>query len=264
MAGDSVLQCGTCGRIQSVAVGELCSRHRCPGKVAAKPLLALDANHYRTIYATDLPGSLRVEEHTAQLDKDKAREFQRDFKAGKIHVLSCSTTFELGVDLGNLDTVFLRNVPPESFNYAQRAGRTGRRSGYPGFVITYCKRGPHDLYHFAVPARMLSGQIRPPVLNLRNAKVIARHIAALGFSAFFRASPDRFKNVQTLLKDLANPSGVADFKAFLQQQKTTLEQIVLGIVPSEMWEKEGLKNGVSRKAASFWRNRKSPVTTETS
>jgi ATP-dependent helicase YprA (DUF1998 family) len=243
MADDSVLQCGTCGRIQSVAVGELCSRHRCPGKVAEKPLASLDANHYRTIYATELPGSLRVEEHTAQLDKDKAREFQWDFKTGKIHVLSCSTTFELGVDLGNLDTVFLRNVPPESFNYAQRAGRTGRRSGYPGFVITYCKRGPHDLYHFARPTRMLSGQIRPPVLNLRNAKVIARHIAAVGFSAFFRASADRFKNVQTLLKDLANPSGVADFKAFLQQQRASLEKIVSGIVPSEMWEKVGLKNG---------------------
>ncbi|MCI0539982.1 MAG: DEAD/DEAH box helicase [Verrucomicrobiales bacterium] len=243
VANDTVLQCGTCGRVQSVAVGELCSRHRCPGKVAAKAVASLDANHYRTIYGTDLPGSLRVEEHTAQLDKDKAREFQRDFKAGKIHVLSCSTTFELGVDLGNLDTVFLRNVPPESFNYAQRAGRTGRRSGYPGFVITYCKRGPHDLYHFAHPARMLSGQIRPPVLNLRNAKVITRHIAAVAFSAFFRALPDRFRNVQTLLKDLANPSGVADFKTFLQQQRVLLEKIVLGIVPSEMWEKVGLKNG---------------------
>jgi ATP-dependent helicase YprA (DUF1998 family) len=243
VGSDMVLQCSTCGRIQSVAVGGLCSRHRCPGNVVAKPLDSLDANHYRTIYATDLPGSLRVEEHTAQLDKDKAREFQRDFKAGKIHVLSCSTTFELGVDLGNLDTVFLRNVPPESFNYAQRAGRTGRRSGYPGFVITYCKRGPHDLYHFANPTRILSGQIRPPALNLKNAKVIARHMAAVGFSAFFRASADRFKSVQMLFKDLANPSGVADFKACLQQRQRELEKILFGIVPSEMWEQVGLKNG---------------------
>lgn len=243
VANDAVLQCGTCGRIQSVSVGELCSRHRCPGKITAKPVASLDANHYRTIYGTDLPGSLRVEEHTAQLDKDKAREFQRDFKAGKIHVLSCSTTFELGVDLGNLDTVFLRNVPPESFNYAQRAGRTGRRSGFPGFVITYCKRGPHDLYHFAHPARMLSGQIRPPVLNLRNAKVITRHIAAVAFSAFFRAFSDRFRNVQTILKDPANPSGVADFKSFLCERQGQLEKVLLEIVPSEMWEKVGLKNG---------------------
>lgn len=244
VANDLVLQCRTCGRIQSLAVGELCSRHRCPGKVVAKPLDSLDANHYRTIYATDLPGSLRVEEHTAQLDKNKAREFQRDFKSGKIHVLSCSTTFELGVDLGDLDTVFLRNVPPESFNYAQRAGRTGRRGGYPGFVITYCKRGPHDLYHFAQPSRMLSGQIRSPVLNLRNAKVITRHIAAIAFSAFFRAFPERFEDVQSLFKDLANPSGVTDFKAFLQKRRVEIQRIMSGIVPCEMWEKVGLNNDV--------------------
>lgn len=198
--------------VPSVAVGGLCSRHRCPGKVVAKDSTSLEANHYRTIYGADLPGALRVEERTAQLDKEKTRGFQREFKAGKIHVLSCSTTFELGVDLGNLDTVFLRNVPPESFNYAQRAGRTGRRSGYPGFVITYCKRGPHDLYHFARPERMLNGQIRPPVLNLRNAKIITRHIAAVAFAAFFRVFSERFRNVQTILKDLANPSGVDDFK----------------------------------------------------
>jgi hypothetical protein len=243
VADDMVLQCATCGRIQSVAIGGLCSRHRCPGRVVARPATSLEPNHYRAIYATDLPGSLRVEEHTAQLDKDKAREFQRDFKTGKIHVLSCSTTFELGVDLGNLDTVFLRNVPPESFNYAQRAGRTGRRSGYPGFVVTYCKRGPHDLYHFARPTRMLSGQIRPPLLNLRNARVITRHIAAVGFSAFFRAFPDRFGDVQRLFGDLVNPSAADAFKTFLQQQRTALERILSAIVPSEMWEKVGLENG---------------------
>jgi len=253
VTGEPVLQCDTCGRIQSVAVGELCSRHRCPGNVVATDSASLEANHYRTIYGTDLPGALRVEEHTAQLDKEKARGFQRDFKAGKIHVLSCSTTFELGVDLGNLDTVFLRNVPPESFNYAQRAGRTGRRSGYPGFVITYCKRGPHDLYHFARPERMLNGQIRPPVLSLRNAKIITRHIAAVAFSAFFRAFSDRFRNVQTILKDLVSPSGVDDFKTFLRERQLQLEKMLLDIVPPEMWQKVGLRDGqwIERVAGSI-------------
>src|SRR5262249_18449986 len=144
----------------------------------------LDSNHYRSLYEEDLPGTLRVEEHTAQLDHEKARELQREFKEGKIHVLSCSTTFELGVDLGDLDTIFLRNVPPEAFNYAQRVGRAGRRSGHPGFAITYCRRGPHDLYHFSEPERMLSGRVRPPALSLRNEKIITRHIAATVLSAF--------------------------------------------------------------------------------
>lgn len=123
----------------------------------------LEPHHYRLFYEEDLPGTLRVEEHTAQLDNEKARDFQREFRENKIHVLSCSTTFELGVDLGDLDTIFLRNVPPQAFNYAQRVGRAGRRSGHPGFAIAYCRRDPHDLYHFSELERMLSRSVRPPV-----------------------------------------------------------------------------------------------------
>lgn len=77
-----------------------------------------------------------MEEHTAQLRADQAERFQEAFRRGEIHVLSSSTTFEVGVDLGDLNTVFLRNVPPEPFNYAQRVGRAGRRVGSVGSAIT--------------------------------------------------------------------------------------------------------------------------------
>ena len=236
-------QCDTCGRLQAVAVRRVCPRHRCPGTIKEVRPPDLEPNHYRLLYQEDLPGSLRVEEHTAQLDKEKAREFQREFRQGKIHVLSCSTTFELGVDLGDLDTIFLRNVPPEAFNYAQRVGRAGRRSGYPGFAITYCRRGPHDLYHFSEPQRMLSGMVRPPALSLRNEKIITRHIAATGLSHFFRTFPERFKTVEKLFKDLEHPSGVADFKAFLNEHQAELEESLRAIVPLDMFPKVGLDSG---------------------
>jgi hypothetical protein len=214
-------------------------------------VLNLEPNHYRLLYEADLPGPLRVEEHTAQLDNEKAREFQREFREGKIHVLSCSTTFELGVDLGDLDTIFLRNVPPETFNYTQRVGRAGRRSGYPGFAITYCRRGPHDLYHFSEPQRMLSGRVRPPVLSLQNTKIITRHIAATALSHFFRTFEERFKSVEKLFKDLERPSGVADFKTFLQDKKAELEDSLRAIVPpnadvgldDETWIEQIVGNG---------------------
>ncbi len=181
-----------------------------------------------------------MEEHTAQLDKEKAREFQRDFRDGKIHVLSCSTTFELGVDLGDLDTIFLRNVPPEAFNYAQRVGRSGRRSGRPGFAITYCKRGPHDLYHFAEPLRMLTGKVQPPVLALRNERIITRHVAAVALSLFFRQFKERFPEVQSLFTDLSSPSALRDFRTFLISNRERIEQRISQILPSEM---EALTDG---------------------
>lgn len=240
---DILFQCDTCARLQSVSVGGACTRHRCTGNVQKIEAKRLEANHYRLLYEDNLPGVLRVEEHTAQIDKEKAREFQREFKEGKIHVLSSSTTFELGVDLGDLDIIFLRNVPPETFNYAQRVGRAGRRSGFPGFAITFCRRAPHDLYHFAEPDnRILKGTVRPPVISLRNEKIIIRHIVATGLSYFFRNFPDRFENVEKLFGDLEHPSGVTDFSDFLQKHKAKLEESLRGIVPTEMANKVGLNN----------------------
>ncbi|NLH89560.1 MAG: DEAD/DEAH box helicase [Treponema sp.] len=241
---DALFQCDTCGRLQTTSVGNVCIRHNCPGTVQKIKVRDLEANHYRLLYKDDLPGVLRVEEHTAQIDKEKAREFQKEFKEGKINVLSSSTTFELGVDLGDLDVIFLRNVPPEAFNYAQRIGRAGRRSGFPGFAVTFCRRAPHDLYHFAEPEnRILRGTVRPPVISIKNEKIITRHIVATVLSYFFRNFPDRFESVKNLFRDPEDPSGVSDLSNFLQKHKVKLEGSLKDIVPTDMINKIGLDNG---------------------
>ena len=240
---DSLFQCDTCGRLQATSIGDVCIRYNCPGTVRNIKVRDLEANHYRLLYKDDLPGMLRVEEHTAQIDKEKAREFQREFKEGKINVLSSSTTFELGVDLGDLDIIFLRNVPPESFNYTQRVGRAGRRSGFPGFAITFCRRAPHDLYHFAEPDnRILKGTVQPPAISLKNEKIIIRHITATALSYFFRDFPDRFISVEGLFGNLEHPSGVSALSTFLQKHKLELEESLRDIVPTEMANNVGLNN----------------------
>ena len=65
-------------------------------------------------------------EHTAQLGRTQVKERIKDFKAHKINVLSCSTTMEMGVDLGSVELVEMTNIPPHPANYKQRAGRAGR------------------------------------------------------------------------------------------------------------------------------------------
>jgi hypothetical protein len=248
---DVLFQCDTCARIQYVCVGGICNRHKCPGSVHEIRARELEENHYRLLYKDNLPGMLRVEEHTAQIDTEKAREFQRAFKKGEIHVLSSSTTFELGVDLGNLDVVFLRNVPPETFNYAQRVGRAGRRSGFPGFAVTFCRRNPHDLFHYAEPDnRILKGTIRPPVISLQNEKIIIRHIVATALSNFFRAFPKRFKckedrtsRIHRLFVDMVKPSAAKDFRTFLYDHRVNLEESLRAIVPPSIVAKVGLEDG---------------------
>jgi len=182
---DVVYVCDTCGQVAAVDTFGICTRPRCWGTTRVVPLQELPEDHYRALYQCQFPGEFRAEEHTAQLAAKKAQQYQKDFKEGRIHLLSSSTTFELGVDIGDLDTVFLRNVPPQPFNYVQRVGRAGRRPGQPGMAITYCRRNPHDLYHFARPDRILSGRLEhPPVTSLKNTKVI------LFFQMWDKAEPE--------------------------------------------------------------------------
>jgi hypothetical protein len=80
---------------------------------------------------------LRGEDHTGQLGTDTRIEREDLFRQGKISALFCSPTMELGIDIGGLSVVHLRNAPPNPANYAQRSGRAGR-SGQGALIFTYC------------------------------------------------------------------------------------------------------------------------------
>lgn len=233
--------CKVCATHTSVYLRGICPRNRCPGDLEKAHLQNLQENHYRILYeSSNLPYVLSSEEHTAQINNEVARDRQEKFKRGEINLLSSSTTFEVGVDLGDLEIVFLRNVPPETFNYTQRVGRAGRRDT-PGLAITYCRRNPHDLYHYENPKeRVMHGEIEPPHLQMTNEKIIIRHMTAVVLAAYFKNdNSDRFENVQNLVGDWKNPTLISDMRNFCNtnpQLKKSLSQIV----PEPMQGKVGL------------------------
>lgn len=93
-------------------------------------------------------------------------------------VLFCSPTMELGVDISDLNAVYLRNVPPTPANYAQRSGRAGR-NGQAALVLTYVSsQSPHDQYFFRDPRAMVHGTVRPPLLDLANRDLVESHLFA--------------------------------------------------------------------------------------
>lgn len=239
---DAIWECDICASISLHNIIGVCPRNRCPGKLRLADQGRLRNNHYRILYeSATLPPTLHAEEHTAQIESDEARQRQEQFKNGAIHLLSSSTTFEVGVDLGDLEAVFVRNVPPEPFNYTQRVGRAGRRTT-PGLAVTYCRRNPHDLYHYENPCeRIIDRAVQAPRLRVTNTKIIVRHMAATALSVFFKdpANMARFTSVQKFVGDWQEPNAVSELRQFCRD-KNAVRSALLDIVPQRMYEATGL------------------------
>jgi len=69
-------------------------------------------------------------------------------------------------------------------------------------------------------------------------------MVAVALSFFFRACRERFSTVEKLFNDLSAPSGVRDFVAFLQNERSRLEATLRRIVPDEVITQVGLDNGL--------------------
>lgn len=134
-------------------------------------------NYYVRLYLGRPPRRLAVAEHSAQIAGDERARRETEFKEGRLDALVCTPTLELGVDIGPLLTVVLRNAPPTPANYAQRVGRAGRRLRI-GFVSTFCAGGAHDRHAFERPEWFVSGRFGPPRLRLDNPRIVLRHLRA--------------------------------------------------------------------------------------
>ena len=188
LEGDSIYKCDTCGSYSVRSLRSVCPTMRCPGNLISEVIGSdkSDPSHYRHVYRTLDPIPVKVQEHTAQWQASEAAEIQNSFINGKTNILSCSTTFELGVDVGELQTVFLKNIPPTTANYVQRAGRAGRRNASAALVISYAQRRSHDLARFIEPKSTIHGIVRPPIVPLGNHRIDRRHAHSIALSQFFR------------------------------------------------------------------------------
>jgi hypothetical protein len=145
-------RCQKCGMRHFLSVADKCTNFRCEGNLHKMPeeerrREQAEDHYFRLYLAKEYVGKV-AREHTAALNNELRERLERDFRDGKVTVLSCSTTMELGVDIGDLEAVVCRNVPPGIQNYQQRTGRAGRRAQAAPISVTVAKASNYDQAEF--------------------------------------------------------------------------------------------------------------------
>ncbi len=77
--------------------------------------------------------------HHSSVSLSERRLAEDKFHAGGSAAIMCTSTLELGIDVGDLDLVFQANAPKSVSSFLQRMGRTGRRDGAVANTTFFCE-----------------------------------------------------------------------------------------------------------------------------
>lgn len=154
------------------AAGSLCA-----GK---KSLVFVESRSHAERFAAALSGrSVEVFVHHSAVSRADRERAERQFASGTNTAIVCTSTMELGIDVGDLDHVVQLDAPSTVASLLQRMGRTGRRAGTVSNCTLYCGSSESLLQALALVRLSEQGwveDIRPPAWP---AHVVAHQVLAL-------------------------------------------------------------------------------------
>lgn len=211
-----------------------------------KPMALIAAEHTAQLNAPQSEDVFSRAEENELLFQDVALDWGAAAKRSTaIDVLSSTTTMEVGIDIGALSGVALRNMPPGRANYQQRAGRAGRRGNAVATVVAFGSADSHDEHYFSQPEAMIAGPVVDPKLTLNNADIVQRHIRAFLLQSYHQdripgfdpdADPSLFSVLGTVegFKSGTEILNRSDFANWLKSQEAELQARVADWIPNEL------------------------------
>jgi ATP-dependent Lhr-like helicase len=117
--------------------------------------------------------------HHGSLARDARVEVETAFKEGELDALLCTSSMELGIDVGHVDHVVQYNSPRQVCRLLQRVGRAGHRrdTASSGTVVT---SHPDDVVEsLAIARRARAGDVEPTEIHQGTLDTVANQVAGL-------------------------------------------------------------------------------------
>ncbi|TVQ55294.1 MAG: DUF1998 domain-containing protein [Spirulina sp. DLM2.Bin59] len=218
--------------------GMACLNRGCEGHY--HPDQRSELSYYRRLYRQGEVQRIIAQEHTGLLAREDRERLEQRFierdRPGAPNLLSATSTLEMGINIGDLSTVFLSAVPPTPANFQQRIGRAGRRDGN-AFVNVIASGQFHDLYFYTQPSKMINGSIEAAGCYLDAVAILQRQLTAFCLDCWIASGVTQGEfplKVQDVLRAIAKPNPKQfphNWLAFITQHRTTLIEDFLALFP---------------------------------
>jgi len=215
--------CDTCGSKLFVAASDNISFHTkcldyaCTGTY--NQIQKSKPNYYQLVYNRNLSPRIYASEHTGILERKDRENKENDFKErpkyNSLNTIVATSTLEMGIDIGTLNTAINNSIPPLTSNFLQRVGRAGRTSG-SALITNFAQSKAHDLFYYGEPKDMMEGEIATPGCYLEAKDILYRHFLAYCLDNWSSADPKkngipgRMISLQLSRTDLSTPDFLAN------------------------------------------------------
>ncbi len=121
--------------------------------------------------------------HHSAVSREERQIAEERFHHGTNACIVCTSTLELGIDVGDLDRVFQAEAPDTVSSFLQRMGRTGRRAGQAANTTFLCESLEGILQAVALVELAKSGWVESITVDTRCWPVLIHQLLALALAA---------------------------------------------------------------------------------
>jgi DEAD/DEAH box helicase domain-containing protein len=158
-------------------------------------------NIYASILRQDITLRKLVSSYRAGFLPDERREIEKKFLNDEIKAVIATSAFELGIDIGGIDSTILVGYPGSLINLWQRAGRSGRKLK-DSLIVLIAGQDALDQYYVKKPDLLLGNKFEEITVDRENKEINKKHIHCACFEEPIKVNEEYYKTFNEEILEL--------------------------------------------------------------